>query len=114
VLVHSVRTLLQIDTDPARLRSINKSKYAKYAKYAKYDLVSVGPCTLPALKYRCTCGTACQCLCMDFEQEQKFAEPYVIHSELERAIRYPGLVDKHHVRVLAIGLLQFPQHKWPL
>ncbi len=29
------------------------------------------------------------CLCMDFEQEQKFAEPYVIHPELKRPIRYP-------------------------
>ncbi len=95
VLVHGVRWRLQIRTDPARLRSINKSKYAKYAKYAKYDLVSVGPCTLPALKHRRTCGStvvlhASVCLCMDFEQEQKFAEPYVIHPELESSIRYPG------------------------
>jgi hypothetical protein len=51
--------------------------------------------------------------CMDFEQEQKFlfAEPYVIHPELESALRHPGRADKHHV--LAIGMLQFPQHKWP-
>jgi hypothetical protein len=62
VLVHGVRRGLQIDTDPAKLRSINKSKYTKYAKYAKYDLVFVGPCTLPALKIRHTRGTACQCL----------------------------------------------------
>ncbi len=51
------------------------------------------------------------CLCMDFEQEQKFAEPYVIHPELKSAIRYPRLADKDHV--LAIGLLQFPRHKGP-
>jgi hypothetical protein len=44
---------------------------------------------------------------MDFQQEQKFAEPYVIDPELESAIRYPGRADKHHV--LAIGLLQFPR-----
>jgi hypothetical protein len=48
---------------------------------------------------------------MDFEQEQKFAEPYVIHPELQSAIRYPGRQDKYHV--LAIGLLQFPRCKWP-
>jgi hypothetical protein len=48
VLVHGVRRRLQIDTDPARLRSINKLEYAKYAKYAEYDLIFVGPCTLPA------------------------------------------------------------------
>ncbi len=59
---HGVRRRLKINTDPARLRSINKSKYAKYAKYAKYDLVFVGPCTLPALKHRHTRSTACQCL----------------------------------------------------
>ena len=46
---------------------------------------------------------------MDFEQEQKFAEPDVIHSELKSAIRYPRRAYKHHV--LAIGLLQFPRHK---
>jgi hypothetical protein len=52
------------------------------------------------------------CLCMDFEQDQKFAEPYVIHPELESTIRYPGRPDKHYV--LAIGLLQIPpRHKWP-
>ena len=45
------------------------------------------------------------CLCMDFEQEQKFAEPYVIHPELKHPIRYPRREDVHHV--LAIGLLQF-------
>jgi hypothetical protein len=39
VLVHGVRRRLQIDTDPARLRSINKLEYAKYAKYAEYDLI---------------------------------------------------------------------------
>jgi hypothetical protein len=48
---------------------------------------------------------------MDFEQEQKFAEPNVIHPELKSAIRYPRRADKHHV--LAIGLLQFPRHKRP-
>ncbi len=48
MLVHGVRRRLQIDTDPARLRSINKLKYAKYAKYAEYDLMNVGPCTHPA------------------------------------------------------------------
>jgi hypothetical protein len=62
VLVHGISRRLQIDTDPARLRSINKSKYAEYAKYAKYDLVSMGPCTLPAPKHRRTRGTACQFL----------------------------------------------------
>ncbi len=60
VLVHGISRRLH--TDPARLRLIDKSKYAKYAKYAKYDLVFVGPCTLPALKQRHTRGTACQCL----------------------------------------------------
>lgn len=54
---------------------------------------------------------ACVCLCMDFEQEQKFAEPNVIHPELKSAIRYPRRADKHHV--LAIGLLQFPWHEGP-
>ncbi len=47
VLVHGVRRRLQIDTDPARLRLINKLEYAKYAEYAEYDLIFVGPCTLP-------------------------------------------------------------------
>ncbi len=51
------------------------------------------------------------CLCMDFEQEQKFADPYVIHPELKSAVRYPRHADKDHV--LAIGLLQFPRHKGP-
>jgi hypothetical protein len=41
---------------------------------------------------------------MDFEQEQEFAEPYLIHPELTA----PS--DKHHV--LAIGLLQFHWYKW--
>ena len=45
-----------------------------------------------------------------FEQEQKFAEPNVIHPELKSAIRYPRRADKDHV--LAIGLLQF-RHKLP-
>jgi hypothetical protein len=31
---------------------------------------------------------------MDFEQEQKFAEPNVIHPELKSAIRYPRQADK--------------------
>ena len=48
---------------------------------------------------------------MDFEQEQKFAEPNVIHPELKSAIRYPRRADKDHV--LAIGLLQFPWHEGP-
>ena len=46
-----------------------------------------------------------------FEQEQKFAEPNVIHPELKSAIRYPRRADKDHV--LAIGLLQFPWHEGP-
>ena len=54
VLVHGVRRRLQIDTDPPRLRSIDKSEYAQYVKYAKYDLISVGPCTLPAQRRRHT------------------------------------------------------------
>ncbi len=45
------------------------------------------------------------CLCMDFEQEQKFAEPYVIHPELKSAIRYSRRADKHHV--LAIVCCNF-------
>jgi len=49
--------------------------------------------------------------CMDFEEEQKFADPNVIHPELKSAIRYPRRADKHHV--LAIGLLQFLRHKRP-
>jgi len=48
---------------------------------------------------------------MDFEQEQKFAEPNVIHPELKSAIRYPRRANKHHV--LAIGLPQFLYYKWP-
>jgi hypothetical protein len=48
VLVHGVRRQLHIDTDPARLRSINKLEYAKYAEYAESDLIFVGPCTFPA------------------------------------------------------------------
>ena len=62
-LSHGARRLLQIDTDPARLRSSNnKSEYAKYAKYAKYDLISCGHCTLPAQKHRHNHGTAYLCL----------------------------------------------------
>jgi hypothetical protein len=61
VLVHGARRPLQIDTDPPRLRSMNISENAEY-EYAKYDLVSVGLCTLPALKYRRTRGTAYQWL----------------------------------------------------
>ena len=34
---------------------------------------------------------------MDFEQEQKFAGPHVIHPELKSAIRIPRRADKHHV-----------------
>ncbi len=48
VLVHGVLRWLQVDTDPARLRSINKLEHAKYAKYAENDLIFVGPCTFPA------------------------------------------------------------------
>ena len=63
VLSHGARRLLQIDTDPARLRSTyNKSEYVQYAKYAKYDLISSGHCTLPAQKHRRNHGTACLCL----------------------------------------------------
>jgi hypothetical protein len=42
---------------------------------------------------------------MDFEQERKIAEPYVIHPELKSAIRYPWRADKHHV--LSIGSINF-------
>ena len=63
VLSHSTHRLLQIDTDPARLRSTyNKSEYVQYAKYAKYDLTSGVHCTLPAQKHRRNHGTACLCL----------------------------------------------------
>ncbi len=64
VLVHGVTVngRLQIDTDPARLRSINILEYTKYAKNSEYDLLFLGPCTLPALKRKRTRGTACQCL----------------------------------------------------
>ena len=54
---------------------------------------------------------ACVCHRMDFEQEQEFAEPDVIHPELKCTVRDPRRADKHHV--LAIGLLQFLWHKWP-
>jgi hypothetical protein len=40
---------------------------------------------------------------MDFEQEQKFAEPDVIHPELKSTVRDPRRADEYHV--LAIGLL---------
>ncbi len=33
------------------------------------------------------------CLCMDFEQEQKFAEPDVTRPDLKSAIRYPVMAD---------------------
>ncbi len=36
-------------------------------------------------------------LCIHFEQEQKFAEPDVVHPELKSAIRYPRRADKHTV-----------------
>jgi hypothetical protein len=46
---------------------------------------------------------------MDSEQQQKIAEPDVIHPELKSAFRYPGREDKHHI--LAIGRLQYLGHK---
>ena len=39
----------------------------------------------------------CVCHCMDFEQEQKYAEPDVIHPQLKSPFRYPWQADKHHV-----------------
>ena len=81
---------MQIDTDPPRLRLIDKSEYAEYVKYAKYGLISVA---LALFQHRNVGALvvlhASVCLCMDFEKEQKFAEPDVIHSELKSAIRYP-------------------------
>ncbi len=34
---------------------------------------------------------------MDFEQEQKFPEPYVIHLDLKSVFRYLWRADKNHV-----------------
>ena len=52
---------------------------------------------------------ACVCPCMNFKQEQKFAEPDVIHPQLKSPFRYPWRADKHHV--LPIRPLQFLGHK---
>jgi hypothetical protein len=58
----------------------------EYAKYTLFPWPSV------LLQHRNTALTVLHvsvCLCMDSEQQQKFAEPDVINPELKSAFRYP-------------------------
>jgi len=99
VLAHGARRSLQIDTVQPMLWYIIQNMHNMHNMHnmtwlprasVLFQHRNIG--TLTVLPVH-----ACVCPRMNFEQEQQFAEPDVIHPQLKSPFRYPWWEDKHHV-----------------